>query len=137
MKKHTTTVASLILLLMFALTSAWAQTKITVKVPFDFRIANKEFPAGQYSVSASRDHLIVENKGGKVVFVGIANSVDGRQVGNTGQLIFHCYESNCFLSEFWTPTRDTGSQLLRSRYEAELAGHQKGTVFALLEEKQK
>jgi hypothetical protein len=132
MKKHALQLASLSLLLVFAATFAQAQS-ITVKVPFSFRISDKTFPAGQYSVSASRDHLTVQDATGKPIFIGIANSVSGRRVGETGQVIFHCYDDRCFLSEFWTPTRDNGSQLLPSRYEAELARQRKGTEFALLE----
>jgi len=134
MKKQTLQLASLSLLLMFAATLAQAQSRVTVEVPFNFRISNKTFPAGQYSVSASSDHLTVQDSAGKPVFIGIANSVSGRRVGQTGQIVFHCYGDDCFLSEFWTPTRDNGSQLLTSRLEAELAKHRKCTEFALLEQ---
>jgi len=122
---------------MFAVTLAQAQSKITVKVPFNFVISDKTFPAGQYSVSTTRDHFTVQDSTGKPVFIGIANAISGRRVGETGQIVFHCYDDDCFLSEFWTPTRDNGSQLLPSRYEAELAKHRKGTEFALLEQPQK
>ena len=129
--------ASLCLLAMFAVTLAQAQSKITVKVPFDFLITDRTFSAGQYSVSSSRNQLTVQDSTGKAVFVGIANPVSGRRVGETGQVVFHCYDNRCFLSEFWTPTRDNGNQLLQSRYEAELAKHRKGTEFALLEQPRK
>jgi len=137
MKKHTLQRAGLCLLLTFAATFAHAQSRITVKVPFNFVISDKTFPAGQYSVSASRDRLTVQDATGKPVFIGMTNAVSGRRVGNTGQVVFHCYDDRCFLSEFWMPTRDNGSQLLPSRYEAELARHQKGTEFALLEQPKK
>jgi len=133
MKKRTLQLASLGLL-TFAVTLAQAQSRITVKVPFNFVISNKTFPAGQYSVSASRDYLTVQDSTGKPIYIGMTNAVSGRRVGETGQLVFHCYDDRCFLSEFWTPTRETGSQLLPSRYEAELARHRKGTDFALLDQ---
>jgi hypothetical protein len=106
-------------------------------VPFDFLVSDRTFPAGQYSVSASRDHLTVQDSTGKPVFSGIANAVSGRRVGETGQVVFRCYGDRCFLSEYWTPTRDNGSQLLPSRYEAALARRRRGTEFALLEEPRK
>ena len=121
MKKKTPQLASLSLLLMFAAALAQAQSRITVKVPFNFRISDKSFAAGRYSVSASSDHLTVQDSTGKPVFIGIANGVSGRRVGETGQLVFHCYGDDCFLSEYWTPTRENGSQLLPSRLETELA----------------
>jgi hypothetical protein len=136
MKKHALQTASLWLLVTLSLTSASAQS-ITVKVPFEFLISEKEFPGGRYSVSVTRDHLTVQDSTGKTIFTAIANSVSGRHVGATGQIVFHCYGNRCFLSELWTPTRDNGSQLLPSRYEKELARLGKGTEFALLQEHQK
>ena len=134
MKKQTFQLLALCLLTMFAVSLAHAQSRITVKVPFNFLISDRTFPAGQYSVSASRNQLTVQDSTGKSVFIGIANPVSGRHVGETGQVVFHCYDNRCFLSEFWTPTRDNGNQLLPSRYEAELAKHRKGMEFALLEQ---
>jgi hypothetical protein len=134
MKKQTLQLTSLCLLALFAVTLAQAQSRITVMVPFNFLISDRTFPAGQYSVSSSRNQLTVQDSTGKPVFIGIANPVSGRRVGETGQVVFHCYDNRCFLSEFWTPTRDNGNQLLPSRYEAALARHRKGTEFALLEQ---
>jgi hypothetical protein len=134
MKKQTLQLTSLCLLAMFAVTLAQAQSWITVMVPFNFLISDRTFPAGQYSVSSSRNQLTVQDSTGKPVFIGIANPVSGRRVGETGQVVFHCYDNRCFLSEFWTPTRDNGDQLLPSRYKAALARHRKGTEFALLEQ---
>jgi hypothetical protein len=136
MKKNMFQLAALCLL-AFTSTLAQAQSRITVKVPFNFLISDRTFPAGQYSVSSSRNQLTVQDSTGKSVFIGIANPVSGRRVGETGQVVFHCYENRCFLSEFWTPTRENGNQLLPSRYEAELAKHRKGMEFALLEQPQR
>jgi len=137
MKKQTFQLLALCVLTMFAVSLAHAQSRITVKVPFNFLISDRTFPAGQYSVSSSRNQLTVQDSTGKQVFIGIANPVSGRRVGETGQIVFHCYDNRCFLSEFWTPTRDNGNQLLPSRYEAELAKHRRGMEFALLEQPQK
>lgn len=136
MKKQTLQLASLSLLLMFAATVAQAQAKITVKVPFNFLISDRTFPAGQYSVSSSSGLLTVQDSSRKPIFIGFVYPVDGRRVGATGQIVFHCYDEHCFLSEFWTSAQN-GSQLLPSRYEAELAKHRKGAEFALLEHPQK
>jgi hypothetical protein len=62
------------------------------------------------------------------------NPVSGRRVGSTGEVVFHCYADRCFLSEFWTPVREYGDQLLPSRYERELAMHWQRTEFALLDQ---
>ncbi len=60
------------------------------------------------------------------------NQVSGRRVGSTGEVVFHCYQNQCFLSEFWTPVREYGDQLLPSRYEQEVAKQGQRTEFALL-----
>jgi hypothetical protein len=134
MQKQTFRLASLCLLLTFASALVQAQSRITVQVPFHFVASDRTFPAGRYSVSASGDKLTLQDATGKPLFIAITNPVTGRQAGATGKIVFHCYDNHCFLSEFWTPTRETGSQLLPSRYEVELAKHRKGTEFALLDQ---
>jgi hypothetical protein len=135
MKRHTFHIASMFLLATLATTAAQAQSRITVKVPFKFMVSDRTFPAGRYSVSSSGDHLTIQDAAGKSVFTGLANSVSGRHVGENGQVVFHCYGDRCFLSEFWTPARDNGSQLLPSRYETESAKLGKGTEFAVLNQR--
>jgi len=137
MKKQMFQLVSLCLFAVFAVTLVHAQARITVKVPFNFLISDRTFSAGQYSISSFRNQLTMQDSTGKSVFMGIVNPVSGRHVGDTGQIVFHCYDNRCFLSEFWTPTRDEGNQLLPSRYETELAKHREGTEFALLQESQK
>jgi hypothetical protein len=134
MKKQTLQLASLGLLLVFAATLAQAQSKITVQVPFNFLISERKFPAGEYSVSSTGGLLSIQDSNGKPIFIGIVQPISGRHLGKPGQLKFHCYDDRCFLSELWTRTRNNGSQLLPSRYEAELARQRKGTEFALLDQ---
>ncbi len=131
MKKQALQLVALCLLLVFTIARGQAQS-ITVKVPFNFLISNKTFPAGLYSVSATGNKFTLQDSSGKPILFGIANQVSGRRVNDYGQFVFHCYDDLCFLAEFWTPTRENGSQLLPSRYELELAKHGKGTEFALL-----
>jgi hypothetical protein len=133
MKKQTLQLASLCWLTLAA-TPAPAQAKITVTVPFNFMVSDKTFPSGQYLISASRDRLTVQNSTGEPVFIGIANAVSGRQIGETGEVVFHCYDDRCFLAEYWTPTQEYGRQLLPSRYEADLAKHHRVIEFALIEQ---
>jgi hypothetical protein len=130
-------VTSMFLLATLALTAVHAQSKISikVKVPFKFMVSDKAFPAGYYSVSSSGDHLTIQDAAGRSIFTGLATEVSGRHVAETGEVVFHCYGDRCFLSEFWTPTRDNGSQVLPSRYERELAKIGKGTEFAVLNQR--
>jgi len=131
MKKTACKFAALAVMCVLA-TFVQAQSRITVNVPFNFVLSDKTFPAGQYSLSSAQEKLTVQNSAGKIIFMAITNPVSGRHVGPTGEVIFHCYETRCFLSEFWTPVQEYGDQLLPSRYEKEVAKHGESTEFALL-----
>jgi hypothetical protein len=115
-----------------AVMPAVAQSVVKVNVPFEFSISGRALQAGQYLVSLSHGKLTVQDSMGKSVFMGMTNQVSGRRVDRTGMLVFRCYGSRCFLSEFWTPTAENGSQLLRSRQESASARYRRGTEFALL-----
>ncbi len=104
---------------------------ISIKVPFTFVIADRVYPAGEYSLSSSREKLIVQDSTGKVVSMAMSNALTGRHVGDTGQVVFHCYGNRCFLSELWIPTSEIGRQLLPSRSEIENAKYNTQTYFAL------
>jgi len=111
--------------------SALAQS-ITVKVPFQFVISDRTFPAGQYSVSSLREKVIVQDANRKTIAMMFSNAVMGRNAGNTGEVVFHCYANQCFLSELWTPTSDVGRQLPQSKAEIEVAKSNSQTYFALM-----
>lgn len=134
--KQTFQLALLGLMVAFAITRAYAQSRIAVELPFDFSISDRAFPAGQYSVSSSHGQLSVQDSTGKLVFLGMVNQISGRHVGPTGMVVFHCYDARCFLSEYWTPTRENGSQLQPSHEEAGLAKQEKRTELALLGQRQ-
>jgi hypothetical protein len=105
---------------------------VSLKIPFSFVISDRTFPAGQYSLASSREKVMVQDAEGKTIAMMFSNAVSGRQVGATGEVVFHCYGNHCFLSELWTPTSDVGRQLLRSKYEIETAKLAPETYFALM-----
>jgi hypothetical protein len=111
--------------------AALAQS-ISVKVPFTFGIGDRSYCAGEYSLSSSREKVILQDAAGKVISMAMSNAASGRRVGDSGEVVFHCYENRCFLSELWIPTSDIGRQLLPSRAEIETAKTSTQTYFALL-----
>lgn len=132
--KHTACKFAALAVMCALATFARAQSRITVNVPFSFVISDKTFQAGQYSVSSARERFTLQDSTGKIIFMATTNAVSGRHVGPTGEIVFHCYNNRCFLSEFWTPVREYGDQLVPSRYEMEVAkaNHGQKTEFALL-----
>lgn len=133
MNKKTTLLASLGLLAGLTLAPAYGQVwGVRVKVPFKFVVANKTLPEGEYMLSSVRDEVFVQDSQGKRVAMVLTNAVGGRTVGKTGEVVFECYADLCFLSQLWTPGRDTGRELLRSHAETEIAKRETGKYFALL-----
>jgi hypothetical protein len=135
MNKKITLLASLGLVVGIAVTPAYGQPMgVQVRVPFKFVVANKTLPEGEYVLSSVRNQVFVQDSEGKRIAMVPTNAVSGRTVGKTGEVIFECYTDLCFLSQVWTPGQDTGRELSRSRFEAEVAKRNRttGTYFALL-----
>ena len=78
--KRMTLVAFLTLASTLGLGSASAQTQprqVRATVPFDFTVANKQLPAGTYSISRVKDGTIqIQNHKGQLVVITLA-SEDG------------------------------------------------------------
>jgi hypothetical protein len=133
MKKKTLLFAAMCLLIGSAGIPAHGQTGgVKVKVPFNFVLGDKTYPAGEYAFSAVRDNVIVQNSGGTRIAMRMGNHVTGRAAGKNGQVVFECYIDQCFLSQIWTPGQDEGRQLLRSRTETRAAAKEVGQYMALL-----
>jgi hypothetical protein len=105
--------------------------KVKVQVPFAFEAANKAMPAGEYVVWSEGNEVLLRNAGGDIVAMQQSNRVV-RSGGNSGQVIFHCYEGHCFLSQLWTPDAEQGREVLETKSEREIAKHQEPQQFALL-----
>jgi hypothetical protein len=122
MKSQTLIVASLSVAIGLAVGPAYAQRGgVQAKIPFNFAVSGKTFPAGEYT--------------GRLIAMVLANNISGRSARANGQIIFHCYRDRCFLSELWSPTQENGRQLLTSRTEADLAKEERGKYFAVVGEK--
>jgi hypothetical protein len=114
--------------IIFAGVSAQAQSlqyKLTVNIPFDFQVADQKLPAGKYQVGRS-----IESSGDTVLQI---RSTDGHSTANRfsipvvavktknrGELIFHRYGDQYFLSEVWPAGGGTGRAFLKTRSERDL-----------------
>lgn len=131
MKKQTLIAASLCLVVGLAMVSANAQS-LDAKVPFNFTVSGKTFPAGNYSMIISSNQLKIRNGAGRIVALASVYDAFGRPAGGKSQIIFHCYGDRCFLSELWSSSQQNGRGLLTSQAEARLAKEQSGKYFAVL-----
>jgi hypothetical protein len=136
MKSQPLIVASFCLAILLAVVPAHAQRGgVEAQVPFNFAVAGKVFPAGEYTMIAASHHVRVEDANGRIIAMVLANNISDHSAGVNGRIIFHCYNDRCFLSELWSPAQENGRQLLPSRTEAELAKEERGKYFAVLGEK--
>lgn len=122
------TAAMLAMAIIVAGVSAQAQSlqyKLTVDIPFDFQVASQKLPAGKYSVGRAQ-----ETSGDTVLQI---RSIDGQSttnrfsipivtfnIKNRGELIFHRYGDQYFLSEVWPAGGGTGRAFLKTRTERDL-----------------
>jgi hypothetical protein len=106
---------------------------VKVRVPFEFGIANKTLPAGEYVLWSVKDELYLREAGGKTVAMASSNRV-ARDGGKSGMAVFRCYEKRCFLSQLWMPDADQSRELLESKSEKETARGTEPQQFALLGE---
>jgi hypothetical protein len=134
MKKQTLIVASLCLARMAAVPAHAQVGGVQARVPFNFVISGRTFPAGEYTMIPRSHQVNIEDGQGKIVAMVLANNVSGRSTGKNGQIIFHCYRDRCFLSEVWSPAQENGRGLPTSRAEANSAKEESGKNFAILGE---
>jgi hypothetical protein len=112
--------------------STHAQTGgVLVRVPFEFEIANKTLPPGEYVVSSDHEQVWLSVYRGKTVAVVQSNRTvhDG---GETGKVVFNCYEKLCFLSQLWLPDADGAREILASKTEKQAAKRIEPQQYALL-----
>ena len=106
---------------------------LKVRVPFEFSVANKTLPAGKYVLWSVREQLFLREAGGKTVAMVSSNQVP-RGGGKSGRVVFHCYETRCFLSQLWMPDASQSREVLESKSEKEIARGGEPQLFALLGE---
>src|SRR5215475_10488529 len=90
------------------------------KIPFDFSVGDKTFPAGVYSVTRINQEKIMlrlsGEDGGESINI-VTSPVEAEEYPKTGKLIFRRYGETYFLSQVWESGEIQGRQLLKSRTE--------------------
>lgn len=97
-------------------------TRIKVNIPFDFVVADKKLPAGEYTVSRARveasDRFVaISSKDGRTNAFRLTSPVWSRIARNKGTLVFHRYGEEYFLSQVWAAGATTGRALVKSKIE--------------------
>lgn len=118
-----------IVTMLGAVATANAQTleyKLTVNIPFDFTVANKKLPAGEYFIhraQQSAGDLVLEiaNAKGSSTLSRLTFPVTTAKPQKQGSVVFHRYGNEYFLSQVWPAGGQTGRALPKSRSEREAA----------------
>jgi len=115
-----------ILAVTFVLTAALpAQTlKLRASVPFEFMLAGRSMPAGDYSVDAGSNPMGVVrvstgNEG--VYFLAIRDTASQKEPTGQSLLLFHRYGDRYFLSRLVDGSLNTGVEIPTSGIEKELS----------------
>jgi hypothetical protein len=99
--------------------------RLTADIPFDFIVADKTLPAGEYSITRTRqfsgdDMLTISNADGRRLAILLTSSVQSLTPKKHGVMVFHRYGNQHFLSEVWPAGATIGRTLFKSRNERDL-----------------
>jgi len=130
--KALTTISFLIAIAMVAFGSAQGQSlanPIKVQIPFEFTVADKTMPAGEYLVGRLTEHLsdnvvTISSKDGSRLAIRLTNAVQSLDAKDKSTLIFHRYGDQYFLSQVWPAGARTGRVLIKSRGEKAIEKNQ-------------
>jgi hypothetical protein len=135
MKKQILVAAAALVWTTLAPTQSHAQQAAQANIPFEFQVGNKTMPAGEYKVLrvSSNDAAVqlIQRTDSSVSTFALTNAIDGIGKSTQPKLVFHCYDSECFLSEIWTGSV-SGRLLLPSRREREVSRAKSENEMAVL-----
>jgi len=118
-----------VIALVTAVGSAQGQSlayKLRANIPFDFVVADKKLPAGEYYIGrAMQDSgdsvLLISSVDGRANVIRLSTPVESRVPKNEGTFVFHRYGDQYFLSQVWPAGASTGRGFATSGGESELA----------------
>lgn len=125
-KQALRTISVLSLLLLLAVASAHAQSakSIVVTIPFDFNVAGKMLPAGEYIVRRATQNTNegwqISRKDGRAGVFVLTMSIQTGAVNENSRLVFNRYDDQYFLSQVWMSGDSDGRGLFRSGKERSL-----------------
>jgi hypothetical protein len=124
MKKATRLLAlALTMLPLFAAAQLSRDTKLVTNVPFDFMVANKAVPAGEWILQSASDGartLLLNNVDAKAALFSGASAQITKQPAGASALVFHKYGDRYFLAAVKLEGSKTMYRIAESKAEAEM-----------------
>jgi hypothetical protein len=99
---------------------AQAGKQFTVTIPFNFYVAGKTLPAGQYHVGRSTEDsagLVLQGTDGRTGVFVLTRGIQTSEVQQQSKLVFRRYGDQYFLGEVWISAMSNGRELPNSRKE--------------------
>jgi hypothetical protein len=116
-------VMTLVVLSGMAAAQLIGSSSVVAQVPFEFMVANKIVPAGEYVVQAftmDGNTLVIRNAEAKVGLLSPSSQAEGKQDASHYALVFNHYGDRYFLSGIKLQGSKISYRLPESRVEAEL-----------------
>lgn len=140
--KTLATISFLIAIAVVPVRSAQGQSLVyglRVNIPFDFIVADKQFPAGEYVISRLRHYsndsvLTISSVNGRAQIVRLTTAVQTLDPRDDGRVVFHRYGEQHFLFQVWPAGTSTGRAFTKSRLEREAAQRVRNIARDLTEE---
>jgi hypothetical protein len=133
-KRAITIMAVVVFFATLAVTSVRAQNAgtISVSIPFDFAVAGKALPAGEYnvrrSIEGNRELTAIRNREKtEAVYLPQTHPVQTSEVQSESKLVFNKYGSQYYLSQVWISGRTVGQELSKTAKERGLQREMAGT----------
>ena len=116
-------VVTLVVLSGLAAAQLIGRTGVVAQVPFEFMVANKIVPAGEYEVQAITTDgrtLVIRNAEANVGLFSSSSQAEGKQNASNYALVFKHYGDRYFLSGIKLQGSKITYRLPESKVEAEL-----------------
>jgi hypothetical protein len=108
------TLASLSLIVVWAMGPAYAQSVpvIKVNIPFEFSFGDKTFPSGSYSLAQPRQHfLVLRDARGQTIASTFTEGLESSAASATGKLTFRSVDGVNVLTEVRQQDDSSGERL--------------------------
>ena len=131
------TLTSLFLFVVYLGGMAYAQNApsvITVKVPFEFSVGDKTFPAGDYSlVQPMQRFLVLRDARGQSVASAFTSGIDVSGSVTAPTLRFASVDGRHILTELWQAQDPAGQRLVSAKTHTTFARHHSDEARAAAE----
>jgi hypothetical protein len=125
MNGHASKIATVLgLSILLGPSSLYAQSfrTMSANIPFGFVVGKTTLASGEYAIkSLSPSALQILSTDNKKATIVLVLPVQATKSPEVATLVFDQYGDQYFLSTLWTPASKTGSELLRSPLERDLA----------------